>query len=69
MAHHLVDLEYIIVGGLLVGIIISLATNGTSGLTDPRTWAVGGDPRGRPSGVCLKYIDLVVARPLFLPYD
>src|SRR5437016_3245108 len=30
----------IIVGGLLVGIIISLSTNGTSGLADPRTWVV-----------------------------
>src|SRR5947209_13950884 len=30
----------VIVGGLLVGIIISLATNGTSGLTDPHTWVV-----------------------------
>src|SRR5436853_167451 len=30
----------IIVGGLLVGIIISLATNGTSGLTAPSTWVV-----------------------------
>jgi hypothetical protein len=30
----------VIVGGLLVGIIISLATNGTSGLTDPSTWVV-----------------------------
>src|SRR5437764_15279112 len=30
----------IIVGGLLVGIIISLSTKGTSGLGDPRTWVV-----------------------------
>src|SRR3989442_8725440 len=30
----------VIVGGLLVGMIISFATNGTSGLTDPSTWVV-----------------------------
>ena len=30
----------LIVGGLLVGILISLATKGTSGLADPRTWVV-----------------------------
>jgi tetratricopeptide (TPR) repeat protein len=46
----------LLVGGLLVGAVISLATTGTSGLSDPRTWIVIHPLLAHPLGAAIAFV-------------
>jgi tetratricopeptide (TPR) repeat protein len=49
----------LLVGGLVVGALISLATTGTSGLSDPRTWVVIHPLLAHPLGAIMAFLAVV----------